>query len=50
MQKAQQLLLEPNMTVAGVAAVGYASPTFNAAFRKKFGVNPKAYQLAALRK
>ncbi|AFY34377.1 AraC family transcriptional regulator [Calothrix sp. PCC 7507] len=48
MQQAQRLLLEEKMTVAGVAArVGYASPTaFCAAFRRKFGINPKAYQIA----
>ncbi|MEH2047298.1 helix-turn-helix transcriptional regulator [Nostoc sp.] len=48
MQQAQDLLLDSNMTVAGVAAtLGYASPTaFCAAFRRKFGINPKAYQIA----
>ncbi|MEB3214409.1 MAG: AraC family transcriptional regulator [Leptolyngbyaceae bacterium] len=47
MEKAQQLL-QQQQTVAMVAAtVGYASPTaFNAAFRRKYGTNPKAYQLA----
>ncbi|WP_104908318.1 helix-turn-helix transcriptional regulator [Nostoc sp. 'Lobaria pulmonaria (5183) cyanobiont'] len=48
MQQAQRLLLAEKMTVAGVAArVGYTSPTaFCAAFRRKFGINPKAYQIA----
>ena len=48
MQQAQRLLLEEKITVAGVAAkVGYASPTsFCAAFRRKFGITPKAYQIA----
>lgn len=48
MEQARQLLRQ-NMTIAGVAAaVGYASPTaFNAAFRRKFGMNPKRYQLAS---
>lgn len=48
MQQPLCLLLEEKMTVAGVAAkVGYASPTaFCAAFRRKFGINPKAYQIA----
>jgi AraC family transcriptional activator of pyochelin receptor len=47
MERARQLL-QQEMTVAGVAAaVGYASPTaFNAAFRRKFGINPKRYQLS----
>ncbi|MEM9219712.1 MAG: AraC family transcriptional regulator [Cyanobacteria bacterium P01_F01_bin.150] len=49
LEKAQQLLLDGQMKVASVArAVGYNSPTsFNAAFKRKFGVSPKAYQLSA---
>ena len=49
LEKAQQLLLEQKMTVALVArAVGYDSPTsFTTAFKRKFGVNPKAYQISA---
>ncbi|MEM6839793.1 MAG: AraC family transcriptional regulator [Cyanobacteria bacterium P01_C01_bin.120] len=48
LEKAQQLLLDGQMKVAAVArAVGYDSPTsFNAAFKRKFGVSPKAYQLS----
>ena len=46
LQEARLLLLERNMTVAGVAAtVGYASRTaFVAAFRKQFGMSPKEFQ------
>ncbi|AFZ28785.1 transcriptional regulator, AraC family [Gloeocapsa sp. PCC 7428] len=48
MEKARQLLLEQRSISAIAAAVGYASPTaFNAAFRRKFGTSPKAYQLAS---
>jgi AraC family transcriptional activator of pyochelin receptor len=47
MEKARQLLLEQWSISAIATAVGYASPTaFNAAFRRKFGTSPKAYQLA----
>jgi AraC-like DNA-binding protein len=48
MERARQLLRQKT-TVAGVAAaVGYASPTaFNAAFQRKFGINPKRYQLTS---
>lgn len=48
MQQAQRLLLRQDMTVTGVAAnVGYKSPTsFSAAFQRKFGLSPKAYQLS----
>ncbi|MEH2180608.1 helix-turn-helix transcriptional regulator [Nostoc sp.] len=47
MKEAQRLLSSENITIAGVAAaVGYASPTaFNAAFRKKFDISPKVYQI-----
>ncbi|NDJ19280.1 helix-turn-helix transcriptional regulator [Myxacorys almedinensis] len=46
MQEARSLLLEGNITVAGVATrVGYASRTaFNAAFSKQFGMSPKEFQ------
>ncbi|MEM6453196.1 MAG: AraC family transcriptional regulator, partial [Cyanobacteria bacterium P01_D01_bin.105] len=41
-------LLKQERTVAAVAAtVGYGSPTaFSGAFRRKFGMTPKAYQLS----
>lgn len=47
LEKAQQLLLDGQMKVASVAhTVGYDSPTsFNAAFKRKYGVSPKAYQM-----
>ncbi|MEM0943833.1 MAG: AraC family transcriptional regulator, partial [Pseudomonadota bacterium] len=47
MQQAQHLLRNSNLTIAGVAAqVGYLSPeAFSTAFRRKFTVSPKAYQL-----
>ena len=47
MQQAQQLLLRPNSTIAGVAqAVGYRNPeAFSVAFRRTFAISPKAYQL-----
>lgn len=45
MERAYQLLAAGQMSVKEAAqAVGYASPTsFSAAFRKKFGVNPRSY-------
>ncbi|MDB9527379.1 AraC family transcriptional regulator [Oscillatoria sp. CS-180] len=48
MEKAQQLLLDGQLKIATVArAVGYDSPTsFNAAFKRKFGMSPKVYQLS----
>ncbi|QYO62758.1 helix-turn-helix domain-containing protein [Leptolyngbya sp. 7M] len=44
---AQQLLSNPDISIEQVAAsVGYANRgNFAAAFRKKFGLNPKAFQL-----
>ncbi|PIG95190.1 AraC family transcriptional regulator [Gloeocapsopsis sp. IPPAS B-1203] len=47
MQQARHLLLNSNLSVAGVAArVGYRNPeAFSTAFRRKFAVSPKAYQL-----
>ncbi|MGP1387536.1 MAG: helix-turn-helix transcriptional regulator [Thainema sp.] len=47
MQQAQRLLRSPHATVAQVAAqVGYRNPeAFSTAFRRKFSVSPKAYQL-----
>lgn len=51
MNRARQMLEAQNMGVQEVArSVGYASPSsFQAAFRKKFGVNPSTY-LAANRR
>ncbi|MGP1387544.1 MAG: helix-turn-helix transcriptional regulator [Thainema sp.] len=48
LQQAQQLLRDPALTIASVAAtVGYTSPeAFSTAFRRKFAVSPKAYQLS----
>lgn len=45
MEQARQLLGENKLNVAEVAcAVGYTNPShFSAAFRKKFGVSPRAY-------
>ena len=47
LQQAQQLLCNPNLSISSVAAtVGYKSPeSFCKAFRHKFAVSPKAYQL-----
>jgi AraC-like DNA-binding protein len=47
MEQAQRLLYHPHMTVARVAAkVGYRNPeAFSTAFRRKFAVSPKTYQL-----
>ena len=47
MQLAQNLLRSPDVTIAEVAArVGYVSPEgFSTAFRRRFSVSPKAYQL-----
>ncbi|MEM9093334.1 MAG: AraC family transcriptional regulator [Cyanobacteria bacterium P01_F01_bin.53] len=49
LEKAQQLLLEPWMTVAEAArTVGYDShASFTTAFKKKYGTSPKAYQMSA---
>ncbi|MEM1242606.1 MAG: AraC family transcriptional regulator [Cyanobacteria bacterium P01_H01_bin.26] len=48
MEQAAQLLQSNQMTVTGVAAaVGFANRgSFAAAFRRKFGVNPRTYQSA----
>ncbi|MEM1254616.1 MAG: AraC family transcriptional regulator [Cyanobacteria bacterium P01_H01_bin.21] len=48
LQQAKDLLGNPGLTVAGVAgAVGYKSPeAFSTAFRRKFAVSPKTYQLS----
>ncbi|WP_416671894.1 helix-turn-helix transcriptional regulator [Egbenema bharatensis] len=47
MQVAQELLLNSDLSIAGVAArVGYCNPeAFSTAFRRRFGINPKAFQL-----
>lgn len=47
MHHAQHLLRHSNLTIAGVAAnVGYRNPeAFSTAFRRKFAISPKAYQL-----
>ena len=48
LQQAKALLHNPNLTIASVAAtVGYKSPeAFCNAFRRKFAVSPKAYQIS----
>ncbi|MEM7062498.1 MAG: AraC family transcriptional regulator [Cyanobacteria bacterium P01_B01_bin.77] len=48
LQQAKELLRTSRLTIAGIAAaVGYQSPeAFSTAFRRKFSVNPKAYQLS----
>lgn len=47
MQQAQQLLLNSSLSIAGIAAVvGYRNPeAFSTAFRRRFGISPKAYQV-----
>ena len=47
MEQARSLLRHSHTTVAKVAAqVGYRNPeAFSTAFRRKFSVSPKAYQL-----
>lgn len=47
MQLAQELLRNSNLSIAGVAArVGYCNPeAFSTAFRRRFGINPKTFQL-----
>ena len=49
LERAQQLLLEPWMTVTEAArVVGYESRSaFTIAFKQKYGVSPKAYQMSA---
>ncbi|MEM9483457.1 MAG: AraC family transcriptional regulator [Cyanobacteria bacterium P01_F01_bin.116] len=48
MNQAKELLHKPNLTIAGIATqVGYKSPeAFSNAFRRRFSVNPKTYQLS----
>lgn len=48
LERAQQLLLEPWMTVTEAARiVGYESRSaFTTAFKQRYGVSPKAYQLS----
>ncbi len=46
LEKACQLLAQQYSIAAVAAAVGYTSPTaFSGAFRRKFGVTPKGYQM-----
>ena len=47
MQQAQYLLLNSNLSIAGVAQrIGYRNPeAFSTAFRRQFMISPKAYQL-----
>ena len=49
LERAQQLLLEPWMTVTEAArTVGYESRSaFTTAFKQRYGVSPKAYQTSA---
>lgn len=48
MQQAKQLLHDSDLSIAAIAAtVGYRNPeAFSTAFRRKFAVNPKSYQLS----
>jgi len=48
MQQAKQLLHDSDLSVAAIAAtVGYRNPeAFSTAFRRKFDISPKAYQLS----
>ncbi|MEM9449665.1 MAG: AraC family transcriptional regulator [Cyanobacteria bacterium P01_E01_bin.6] len=48
LQQAKDLLHDPAFTIANVATkVGYKNPeAFSTAFRRKFSVSPKAYQLS----
>jgi AraC-like DNA-binding protein len=48
MQQAKQLLHDSDLSIAAIAAmVGYRNPeAFSTAFRRKFAVSPKAYQLS----
>lgn len=48
MEQAQHLLHHPHITISQVATqVGYRNPeAFSTAFRRKFAVSPKTYQLA----
>ena len=47
LEQAQQLLMDTEQSIEEVARIiGYANRSkFAAAFRKKFGVNPKSFQL-----
>ena len=47
MDKARQLLLAQQSIAVVASAVGYASPTaFSGAFRRRFGLSPKKYQMS----
>lgn len=51
MEKACQLLNQQQSVAAVATAVGYASSTsFSGAFRKRFGMSPKGYQLERCRR
>jgi AraC family transcriptional regulator, transcriptional activator of the genes for pyochelin and ferripyochelin receptors len=46
LERARNLLVQEYSVAAASAAVGYASPTaFSGAFRRRFGMSPKAYQI-----
>lgn len=46
LEQASHLLAQQYSIAAVAAAVGYASPTaFSGAFRRRFGISPKAYQM-----
>jgi AraC family transcriptional activator of pyochelin receptor len=46
LEQASHLLAQQHSIAAVSAAVGYASPTaFSGAFRRRFGMSPKAYQM-----
>ena len=51
LMQARRLLMTSELSVVGVAAaVGYSSRSrFATAFRKQFGINPKAFQMQAWR-
>ncbi|MBW4660740.1 MAG: AraC family transcriptional regulator [Drouetiella hepatica Uher 2000/2452] len=48
MQQAKQLLHDSDLSIAAIATtIGYSNPeAFSTAFRRKFAVSPKAYQLS----
>jgi len=50
MEKAQQLLLQSQLTIAGVAqAIGYTSQSrFCDAFKRQYGLTPRSYRATEL--